>query len=223
MQLSFGASWTAEWAFTVALGIVAFRDGGAGAVGLVAFVRIAPSALFVPLGSALADRFRRDRVLAWACLLRALATAGAAVALAVGAPLTVVYALAVVATAAFAIYRPVHSALLPALCSTPLELTSANVVRGLIDSLSTFIGPLVAALLLGVSTPAAVVGVAAALSLWSGVLLLGLSYEAPPRGVAAPLRRIPHEPWRAFAPCGATPTRGEWCGSRWRRSSPAAV
>ena len=27
-QLSFFGAWTAEWAFTVALGIVAFRDGG---------------------------------------------------------------------------------------------------------------------------------------------------------------------------------------------------
>lgn len=27
-QLAFGATWTAEWAFTVALGVIAFRDGG---------------------------------------------------------------------------------------------------------------------------------------------------------------------------------------------------
>ena len=30
-QLAFGAAWTAEWAFTVAIGVVAFRDGGAAA------------------------------------------------------------------------------------------------------------------------------------------------------------------------------------------------
>jgi len=212
MQLSFGASWTAEWAFTVALAIVAFRDGGAAAVGLVAFVRTAPSALLVPLGSALADRFRRDRVMVWSCLMRALATAGAAVCLATDTSLIAVYALSVMATAAFAVFRPVHSALLPALCSTPLELTSANVVRGLIDSLSTLIGPALAALLLGLSTPAVVVGVVAVLSLWSGLLLLGLSYEAPPRGAPQPLRRILSEPRRAFEPSGVTPTRGGSCG-----------
>src|SRR5919106_238719 len=33
-QLSFLSAWTAEWAFTVGLGIVAYRDGGATAVGL---------------------------------------------------------------------------------------------------------------------------------------------------------------------------------------------
>jgi hypothetical protein len=56
-QLSFGAAWTAEWAFTVALGVVAFRDGGATAVGVVAFVQMAPSALLSPFGTELADRF----------------------------------------------------------------------------------------------------------------------------------------------------------------------
>jgi hypothetical protein len=42
-QLSFAAAWTAEWAFMVALGVVAFRDGGPTAVGVVGFARIAPS------------------------------------------------------------------------------------------------------------------------------------------------------------------------------------
>lgn len=28
-QLSFGAAWTAEWAFTVAIAVVAFDEGGA--------------------------------------------------------------------------------------------------------------------------------------------------------------------------------------------------
>src|SRR5829696_9959577 len=52
-QLAFGASWTAEWAFMVALGVVAFRDGGATAVGVVAFARMAPSFLLAPFGTAL--------------------------------------------------------------------------------------------------------------------------------------------------------------------------
>jgi MFS family permease len=189
-QLSFGATWTAEWAFTVALGVVAFRDGGAAAVGIVAFIRIAPSAVLAPLGTALGDRLRRDRVLVWSCLVRGLATAAATLLLATDASIVAVYALAVLATAAFTVFRPVHSALLPLLSMTPLELTSANVVRGLVDSLSTLIGPLVAALVIDVGSTTAVFGVVAALSLWSGTLLLGLSYEAPRRGSPQPLRRI---------------------------------
>jgi len=189
-QLSFGAAWTAEWAFTVALSVVAFRDGGVTAVGVVAFVRMAPAVLLGPLGTALADRFPRDSVLRWSCLIRAAATAAAALVLAAGGSRVVVYALAILATAAFTVFRPAHSALLPTLCMTPLELTSANVVRGLLDSLSTLVGPLAAALLLDVGSPAAVFGATAALSLGSGALLLGLSYETPPRGPAEPLRRI---------------------------------
>jgi MFS family permease len=198
VQLSFGASWTAEWAFTVALGVVAFDHGGAAAVGLVAFVRTAPSALLSPIGSALGDRVKRDRVLLWSCLIRAAATAAAALLLALESPVVGVYALAVVATAAFTVFRPVHSALLPALCRTPLELTSANVVRGLIDSLSTLLGPLAAALLLGFGSPAAVIAFVAVLSAWSGALLLGLSYEPPPRAAPQPLARIVHETAEGF-------------------------
>jgi nitrate/nitrite transporter NarK len=92
--LSFGATWTAEWALTVALGVLAFRDGGPTAVGIVAFARMAPAVLLAPLGTALADRFRRDRVLLWSCLIRAGATAGASVLLEAGAPNVPVYALA---------------------------------------------------------------------------------------------------------------------------------
>jgi len=201
-QLSFGAAWTAEWAFTVALGVAAFRDGGAAAVGVVAFVRIAPSAVLAPLGTALGDRLRRDRVLVWSCLLRAGAMAAAALLLAADASIVAVYALAVLATAAFTVFRPVHSALLPSLSMTPLELTSANVVRGLVDSLSTLIGPLAAALVLDVGSPAAAFALVAVLSLWSGTLLLGLSYDVPPRGSPPPMRRIVAETLEGFRAIG---------------------
>jgi MFS family permease len=197
-QLAFGAAWTAEWAFTVALGVIAFRDGGASAVGVVAFARMAPAFLLAPIGTTLADRFRRDRVLVWSCVVRAAATAAAALVLASDGPMVAVYALAIVATAAFTVFRPAHTALLPSLSATPVELTSASVVRGLVDSVSTLLGPLIAALLLQIGSPAAVFAVTAALSLASGGLLLGLSYEAPPRGAPQPLRRIVRETVEGF-------------------------
>jgi nitrate/nitrite transporter NarK len=77
-QLSFAATWTAEAAFTAAIGVVAFHDGGAGAVGVVVFARLAPTALFTPLGTAFADRFPRDRVLVLSSLVRAVAGVGIA-------------------------------------------------------------------------------------------------------------------------------------------------
>jgi MFS family permease len=201
-QLAFGATWTAEWAFTVALGVIAFRDGGASAVGLVAFARMAPAFLLAPVGTTLADHFGRDRVLVWSCVVRAAATAAAALLLAYDGSNLAVYAMAIVATAAFTVFRPAHTALLPILSATPLELTSASVVRGLLDSVSTLLGPVVAALLLGVGSPAAVFAVTAALSLASGALLLGLSYEAPRRAAPEPLRRILHETVEGFRALG---------------------
>jgi MFS family permease len=197
-QLAYGAAWMAEWAFTVAIGVVAFLDGGATAVGVVAFVRMAPSAFLAPLGTALADRFPRDHVLIWSCLIRGAATAGAAAVLAASGPNVAVYGLAVIATAAFTVFRPAHSALLPALCLAPIELTSANVVRGFVDSLSLLLGPLLAAVLLDVGSPELVFASAAALSLGSGALLLNLSYEKPPRGLLQPLRRIARETVEGF-------------------------
>jgi len=207
-QLSFGATFAGEWAFTVALGVVAFQHGGAAAVGVVAFARTAPAALIAPLGTALADRMRRDRVLLWSCVIRAVATAAAALLLATGTSILAVYALSVLATAAFTVYRPAHSALLPVLCMTPLELTSANLVRGLIDSLSTLLGPLAAALLLAVGSPAAVFALAAALAVCSGVLLLGLSYDAPPRAAPQPLGRIAAETVEGFRALRRYPRAG---------------
>ena len=64
-QLSFLGAWTAEWAFTVALGIVAYRDGGATALGLVGLLRMVPAAVLrsaaLAAGRPGAPRTRPDR------------------------------------------------------------------------------------------------------------------------------------------------------------------
>src|SRR3954447_11698267 len=109
-QLSFLGAWTAEWAFTVALGIVAYRDGGATALGLVGLLRMVPAAVLAPLLSPLADRGRRERVLIVVSTLRGIATGAAAVVIALSGPAVLVYALAVLSTIAATLFRPAHSA-----------------------------------------------------------------------------------------------------------------
>lgn len=200
-QASFASAWTAELTLTVALGVVAFRDGGATTLGAIAFLRMLPAAVLAPWGTALADRFPRDRVLRWSCLARGVLLAGAAMALAVDGPVVVVYVLAIAATGAFATYRPAHSALLPTLCNTPLELTSAYVARGFISAVGALVGPVVAAVLLAAADPAAAFAVAAALALWSGWSLVGLTYEAPARPLSPATRLNAAEVtagWRAL-------------------------
>ncbi|MET0829351.1 MAG: MFS transporter [Microbacterium sp.] len=186
-QLSFLGAWTAEWAFTVALGVVAYDAGGALALGLVGLLRMVPSAVLAPLLSPFADRGRRERVLVVVSTLRGVATAVAAVTVALAGPVVVVYALAVVSTIAATMFRPAHSALLPTLCRTGHELASANVVRGLLDSIATLVGPLLAAVLLAFTDVSVVFAVAAAASFWAALLLLRVRYDAPPRP-AAPRR-----------------------------------
>ncbi len=184
-QLSFFGAWTAEWAFTVGLGIVAYRDGGATAVGLVGLLRMVPSAILAPLLSPLADKGRRERVLILVSLLRGVVTGAVAVNVGMGGPVQIVYALAVASTIVATLYRPAHSALLPSLCSTGYELASANVVRGLLDSAATLVGPLLAALLLQFTGVTVVFAVAAGASLWAAASLLRLNYDAPHRPSAA--------------------------------------
>jgi Cyclic nucleotide-binding domain len=184
-QLSFGAMWASESAFLVGLSVLAFRHGGVVAVGIVTGARMAAAALLAPLLATAADRVRRERVLARVGLVRAATLGGAAVVTAAGGPTAATYGLAVVATVAQALYRPAHSALLPALCASPQQLTSANAVRGMLDSFATLGGPAAAAILLAVSGPAAVFAACAAASLLGGLVVVGLSYDAPPRSKAA--------------------------------------
>jgi len=193
--------WASESAFVVGLAVVAFRDGGVVAVGIVTAARMAAAALLAPWLATVADRVRRERVLAGVGLVRAATLGGAAAVTAAGGPTAVTYALAVVATVAQALYRPAHSALLPALCRSPQQLTSANAVRGMLDSLATLGGPAVAAVLLAVSGPAAVFAACAAASVLGGVVVVGLSYDAPPRATAPAGGR--HELLQGFATIAA--------------------
>lgn len=160
---------------------MAYRDGGATAVGLVGLLRMVPSAILAPLLSPMADKGRRERVLILVSTLRGVATGAAAVVVGMDGPLSIVYALAVLSTIAATLFRPAHSALLPSLCHTGTELAGANVVRGLLDAAATLVGPLLAALLLEVAGVTAVFAVAAGASMWGAALLVRLRYDAPPR------------------------------------------
>ena len=200
-QLSFGAIWASESAFVVGLAVLAYRDGGVGTVGIVTGARMAAAALLAPFLATVADRVRRERVLTGIGLVRAASLGTAAVVAGAGGPTVVTYGLAIVATVALAMFRPAHSALLPVLCSSPQQLTSANAVRSILDSSATLCGPAIAAVLLAVSGPAAVFAACAAASLVGGLAVLRLAYDAPPRSTEA--GRGGHEMLQGFATIAA--------------------
>jgi len=179
------------WAFAIALGVYAFREGGATAVGIAALVRLLPGALASPFAGLLGDRWSRRHVLMLSALLSGLAVAVAAAAAAADSPAWVVYGLAGVFTVASTPYVPAEGALLPLVARTPQELSAANVTRNQMDSLGFLAASLVAGALLAVASPAAAFATAALAGLVTAVVLSTLagderpSYqdEAAPSGV----------------------------------------
>ena len=144
----------------------------------------------------------------WSDLGRALVVGVAAVAIALDAAALIVYALAVCTSILGTVFRPAESALLPTLARTPEELAAANVSSSTFDSVGSFVGPAIAALLLSVSTTSAVFGLVAATFAWSASCVWRV--HAPERPAARlgreRARRVRRRGARRFAP-----SRG--CGS----------
>ncbi len=181
-ELAWGGFHAAEWASLVALSVVAYEAGGAEAVGLVLFARMVPSALVAPFVAVIGDRYRRERILLAVHLIRGAACLAAAAALALDAPPIAVYVSAVLAAVPLAAHRPCHLALVPLLARSPRELSASNVAALSLESAAVLAGPLVAAVLLAVSGPAAVFAACAAISFLSFVAIAGIRAGAPSTG-----------------------------------------
>jgi MFS family permease len=166
--LGFGV---AEWATWIAMLIYAFHIGGAAATGLVALVQLAPSALVAPLASSIGDRFRRQDVMVATYLVQSALMAGAAAALLTKAPVPLVYALAAAVATSITLTRPTQAALVATVARSPQEMVAANVLSGTIQYVSVLVGPVVAGLLLVVSSPGVVFAIMAAVLLWSAGLV----------------------------------------------------
>jgi MFS family permease len=174
---AFACITTADWAVTVAVGVLAFEDGGAGQVGLIAMARMVPSAFVVPVVSVIADRIPRERILAAVALIQAVMMGAAAALVASGAPRGWVYVAIVASTVANTITRPAHSALLPHLCSSTAELASATVATGLLGALAALFGPVLTGVLLAVAGADAVFAACAGLCALGVAALVRIRYD----------------------------------------------
>ena len=139
-----------------------------------------PATIFAPFASLLGDRYRRERVLLAGYVIQALAMGMTAAALLADAPLPIVYALAALAATTITLTRPAQGSLLPSLARTPEELTAANAAAGWIESLSMFVGPAVAGVLLAVSGPGAVFAVMAGALFVSALLTARIGARSAP-------------------------------------------
>ena len=172
------AGWAAgiacEWAFLVVLLVVAYDAGGATAVGVLGAVAVTPAIFAAPFAMTLVERYRGDRVLTAINVVRALVAVATAVVIAADLPVEVTFVLAAIVAGVGSLVRPIQTALLPALARTPAELVAANVAASTGEGLGTFVGPLVAGVLVAStgSVPASVLvaaGFAAAAAAMTGV------------------------------------------------------
>lgn len=181
VNLALAGSMVGDWAFATAVTVVAFRYGGPAAVGVYAAARLGLMAAFLPFTAIFVDRLPRRALMVGLDLARTALVLAATVLLWTGGPAVAVLVLAVVAGVVGAPFRPAQGALLPDLARTPHELTAANAVASTLESLSFFVGPALAGVLLTVSGPTVVFALNAATFVWSALLIARLDVRPAPR------------------------------------------
>ncbi len=185
--LGFNAVESGAW---IAILLYAYDATGPASVGLVAVAQLLPAGLCAPLASTLGDRRRRDHVLVTGYLSLGLALGLTALAMQRDASPLIVYALAIAASLSLTVVRPSQGALLPSLARTPAELAAANAVSGIAEAGGLLAGPLLAAAILSVSSPGAVLACLSALALVSA-LLVGTATAGLQRAGPRQARRRP--------------------------------
>jgi MFS family permease len=187
-RLLFGefVSSVGDWLYLVALLVVVYAEqNDAVALGIIGAARVLPYVfLSVPAGI-VADRFDRRMVLIVTDVARGLIMLVIAAAVLLDAPVIVIVALAILATCFSAFFSPTIGAFLPTLVRDESELGPANSAWASLDNLAFFVGPAVAALLLGV-----------------GGLVMAFLINALTFGVVAIVL------WRLPVPRRAAPTAG---------------
>jgi MFS family permease len=176
VELAWGAAIAAEWGHFVALGVFAYEEGGAGAVGVAGLVRLLPAAFIAPFAASLGDRFRRERFLLALAVTGAAALAASAAAAFAGL-VVLVFALAAVIGLASTLFRPALQALLPSLARTPEELIASNAATSTIESLGMLVGPLAAGLLVAFADVGVVFAVGAGALVGAALLLAHVTVE----------------------------------------------
>ncbi len=170
----------ATWGYAIALGVYAFEQGGATAVGIAALVRLLPGAFASPFAGLIGDRHSRKLVLALSALFAGIAIALSAGAVIADAPAWAVYALAGVFTVASTPYVPAEGALLPQVARTPQELSAANVTHSQMDNLGFLAASLITGALLALASTEAAFAAAAVVGLLTAAVLATMRRDVRP-------------------------------------------
>jgi MFS family permease len=168
------------WAYGIALSVFAYQEAGAAAVGIVGLLRYIPTAIASPFSAMLADRYRRERVLLVAELLRATLVGLTVAVLVSDGPFELVVLLSSLTAVVNSAEGPAESALLPTLATSPRELTAANVVSSTIESLAIFGGPAIGGILLAATSVEAVFAATTVAFLLSAFLISRVRVDEQP-------------------------------------------
>jgi MFS family permease len=198
LELAWAFSIISTWAYSIAVVVFSFENGGATAVGLVGLLRWLAAGLVSPFAALLADRYERRAVMVASDLLRAVLIAGAAAAVLADASAYVVYVLAALVSIAGTPFRPAEAALTPQLVRTPEELGAANVVASAIESTGIFVGPALGGLLLAWTSVSTTFLVTAGGVAISAVLILRIRPAGRPEGEGEGLDTIRDELLEGF-------------------------
>ncbi|MGB7684419.1 MAG: MFS transporter [Solirubrobacterales bacterium] len=174
----------ATWCFTIALGVYGFEAHGAAGVGIVALVRFLPAAIVSPLVGLLIDRFPRRSVMLASAAMSAVVLCAAAAAAALEAPTAVVFAFPALFAVASCGFGPAHAALTPTLVETPQQLSASNVTHSVMENVGAVLAALLAGVLLGLTSPAFVIGVAGGAALLVCLLVYRVHGDRRPQYVA---------------------------------------
>jgi MFS family permease len=184
-----GLTWmlgiAADSALTVVCIVTVYNRAGVVAAGVLGAIRMIPAVVTGLLSGALIERVRGDRLLVILGLLRTFAAAGVALAIFMAGPtmadhqVTLIWLVvfATIASTAAAPVRPTQTTLMPAIARSPQELVAANTVWSTGEGIGAFLGPFVAAILMGMNQHGLVAGLAAVTFLATALISSGLKFE----------------------------------------------
>lgn len=150
----------ASWDFQVAILIVAYRTDGAVAVAGVGIARMVPATIVAPFAALIGSRVRGDRALVAIHLVRAVAVGLGALTLVLGWPRVISLCGVAVEAGAAVLVRPIQTALLPALATSPGELVAANVASSTGEGIGGLTGPIIGGTLTAIAGAPVACGVA---------------------------------------------------------------
>ena len=161
--------------------LLAYRADGAGAVAALIVVTTWTAAVASPLGSIVADRFSRPRVIVGADATRVLLLLATAAVADRGSVLLVIV-LAASVTVVGTASSSARAALVPVLATDSAQLVGANAVAAMTSSGSSIVGPAIAGAAVAAAGPELALGVLALASVASAVAALGIHERGERRG-----------------------------------------